>query len=50
MDVLERDFFTDPELFENPTPWYAALCERALWIEAGLALAIGEGRGRHRRE
>jgi cytochrome P450 len=25
MDVLERNFFTDPGLFQDPTPWYAAL-------------------------
>ena len=25
MNVLERDFFTDPELTQDPTPYYAAL-------------------------
>ena len=25
MNVLERDFFTDPELVQDPTPYYAAL-------------------------
>jgi len=25
MNVLERDFFTDPELLQDPTPYYAAL-------------------------
>ena len=28
MTVLDRDFFTDPELFQDPTPYYAALRER----------------------
>ena len=27
MNVLERNFFTDPELFQDPTPYYAALHE-----------------------
>jgi cytochrome P450 len=26
--VLDRDFFTDPELIQNPNPYYAALHER----------------------
>jgi cytochrome P450 family 150 subfamily A5 len=26
--VLDRDFFTDPELLQDPTPYYAALRER----------------------
>ncbi len=34
MDVLERDFFTDPELLQDPTPWYAAVRERGpVWRE-----------------
>jgi len=28
MDVLARDFFTDPELFQDPTPYYGALRAR----------------------
>jgi len=28
MDALERNFFTDPELLQDPTPYYAALHER----------------------
>jgi cytochrome P450 len=28
VSVLERDFFTDPEVLEDPTPYYAALRER----------------------
>ena len=28
MHVLERSFFTDPELLQDPTPYYAALHER----------------------
>jgi cytochrome P450 len=27
MNALERDFFTDPELLQDPTPYYAALRE-----------------------
>jgi cytochrome P450 len=28
MNVLERDFFTDPGILQDPTPYYAALRER----------------------
>jgi hypothetical protein len=28
MNVLERDFFTDPELLQDPLPYYRALHER----------------------
>ena len=28
MNVLDRDFFTDPEILDDPTPYYAALRER----------------------
>lgn len=28
MNVLERDFFTDPEIIRDPTPYYTALRER----------------------
>jgi len=34
MTVLERDFFTDPELIQDPTPYYAALREHGpAWRE-----------------
>jgi len=34
MSVLERDFFTDPEILQDPTPYYAALRERGpVWRE-----------------
>jgi cytochrome P450 family 150 subfamily A5 len=34
MNVLERDFFTDPEVLRDPTPYYVALRERgAVWRE-----------------
>ncbi len=34
MDVLDRNFFTDPELLQDPTPYYAALRERGpVWRE-----------------
>jgi cytochrome P450 len=34
MNVLERDFFTDPEILENPLPYYVALRERGpVWRE-----------------
>jgi len=34
MRVLERDFFTDPGLLQDPTPYYAALRERGpIWRE-----------------
>ena len=34
MNVLERDFFTDPELLQDPTPYYVALRERGpVWRE-----------------
>ena len=28
MNVLDRDFFTDPEILQDPTPYYAALRAR----------------------
>jgi cytochrome P450 len=28
VDILERDFFTDPEIIRDPTPYYTALRER----------------------
>jgi cytochrome P450 len=34
MNVLERDFFTDPEILQDPIPYYAALRERGpVWRE-----------------
>ena len=34
MSVLDRDFFTDPELLQDPTPWYAAVREKGpVWRE-----------------
>src|SRR5512145_1811725 len=34
MNVLERDFFTDPGILQDPTPYYAALRERGpVWRE-----------------
>jgi cytochrome P450 len=34
MNVLERDFFTDPELLQDPAPYFAALRERGpIWRE-----------------
>jgi cytochrome P450 len=34
MNALERDFFTDPELLQDPTPYYSALREKGpIWRE-----------------
>jgi cytochrome P450 len=34
MSVLERDFFTDPAILQDPTPYYAALRDRGpVWRE-----------------
>ena len=34
MKILERDFFTDPGILQDPTPYYAALRERGpIWRE-----------------
>ena len=34
MNVLERDFFTDPEMLQDPIPYYVALRERGpVWRE-----------------
>jgi cytochrome P450 len=44
MDVLERDFFTDPEILQDPTPWYAALRERGpVWREPHHGVVILSG-------
>ncbi len=34
MNVLERDFFTDAEVLQDPAPYYVALRERGtVWRE-----------------
>jgi cytochrome P450 len=44
MDVLDRDFFTDPELLQDPTPWYAALRERGpVWREPHRGVVVLSG-------
>ena len=44
MDVLERDFFTDPELFQDPTPWYAAVREKGpVWREPCREVVVLSG-------
>ena len=44
MHVLERDFFTDSELFQDPTPWYAALRERGpVWREPHRGVVVLSG-------
>jgi cytochrome P450 len=44
MDVLERDFFTDPELLQDPTPYYAALRERGpVWREPNRGVVVLSG-------
>lgn len=44
MNVLERDFFTDPELLQDPTPYYAALRERGpVWREPHQGVVILSG-------
>jgi cytochrome P450 len=44
MDVLERDFFTDPALLQDPTPWYAALRERGpVWREPHHGVVVLSG-------
>ena len=41
MNVLERDFFTDPELLQDPTPYYAALRERGpVWREPHQGVVV----------
>jgi len=45
MDVLDRDFFTDPELFQDPTPWYAAVREQGpVWREPCRGAQSNPGR------
>jgi len=44
MDVLDRDFFTDPELLQDPIPWYAALRERGpVWREPNRGVVVVSG-------
>jgi cytochrome P450 len=44
MDVLDRDFFTDPELLQDPTPWYVALRERGpVWREPCRGVVVLSG-------
>jgi cytochrome P450 len=44
MGVLDRDFFTDPELLQDPTPWYAALRERGpVWREPCRGVVVLSG-------
>lgn len=41
MNVLERDFFTDAELLQDPTPYYAALREQGpVWREPHRGVVI----------
>ena len=44
MDVLERDFFTDPELLQDPAPWYAAVREKGpVWREPCRGVVVLSG-------
>jgi len=44
MNVLERDFFTDPELLQDPTPWYAAVREKGpVWREPCRGVVVISG-------
>ena len=44
MHVLERDFFTDPELLHDPTPYCAALREvGTVWREPHHGVVILSG-------
>jgi len=44
MDVLERDFFTDPDLLQDPTPWYVALREHGpVWREPRRGVVVLSG-------
>ncbi len=44
MDVLERDFFPDPELLQDPTPWYAAVREKGpVWREPNRGVVVVSG-------
>ena len=44
MNILERDFFTDPEVLQDPTPYYAALRERGpVWREPHRGVFVLSG-------
>ena len=44
VDVLARDFFTDPELLQDPTPWYRALREKGpVWREPHRGVVVLSG-------
>jgi cytochrome P450 len=44
MGVLDRDFFTDPELLQDPGPWYAALRARGpVWREPCRGVVVLSG-------
>jgi len=44
MEPLERDFFTDPELLQDPTPWYAAVREQGpVWREPHRGVVVLSG-------
>lgn len=44
MNVLERNFFTDPEILQDPAPFYAALRERGpVWREPHHGVVILSG-------
>jgi cytochrome P450 len=44
MDVLERNFFTDPELLQDPVPWYKAVRERGpVWREPNMGVVVLSG-------
>jgi cytochrome P450 len=44
MDILERDFFTDPEILQDPVPYYVALRERGpIWREPHHGVVVLSG-------
>ena len=44
MNVLDRDYFTDTELFQDPTPWYAAVREQGpVWREPHRGVVVLSG-------
>jgi cytochrome P450 len=44
MDVLERNFFTDPEVFQDPAPYYTALRRHGpIWREPHFGVFILSG-------
>jgi hypothetical protein len=43
-DVLQRDFFTDPGLLQDPAPWYTALREQGpVWREPHRGVVVLSG-------